>query len=93
MNVLAIEKCGTSKLTWRMFTDMEQWADIRRRVLIGARPSVKSALPEKPWWLKKDVFRKTLFLTRDQPVFGFPAHAVFDVAAFQEELRDRNQQF
>ena len=30
----AVEKCGTSKLTWRVFKDMQQWADIRRQVLI-----------------------------------------------------------
>ncbi len=30
----AVEKCGTSKLNRKMLRDMEQWAEVRRRVLV-----------------------------------------------------------
>ena len=44
----AVEKCSTSKLKRRMLRDMEQWADIRRRVIIEG-VSKRQILRETGW--------------------------------------------
>jgi transposase len=44
----AVEKCSTSKLQRRMLRDMEQWADIRRRVITEG-VSKRQILRETGW--------------------------------------------